>query len=85
MKNPEMEQKSAKKFLDLKIIAFESGTTNSHNREQDTCHCQSMFCEQPLRLNISLRKKFSKSGSLRAMKKYDGSSLMQILEEFGSL
>ena len=31
MKMPEVEQKNQKKFLDLKIIAFESGTTNSHN------------------------------------------------------
>ena len=31
-----MEQMNQKKFLVLKIIAFESGTTNSHNPEQDT-------------------------------------------------
>ena len=33
---PEMEQKSEEKFVVLKIIAFESRTTNSHNAEQDT-------------------------------------------------
>ena len=75
----EMEQKNQKKFLVLKIIPFESGMTNSHNPEQDNCHCQSMCYETPLRLNISLREIFSKSGSPRVMKKYDESALMQIL------
>ena len=37
-----MEPKIQKKFLDFKIIAFESGAANSHNPEQDTCHPQSM-------------------------------------------
>ena len=60
MKNPEMEEKNEKKFLVLKIIAFESETTNSHNAEQDTCHWQSMFYETPLRFKISLRETFSK-------------------------
>ena len=74
-----------KMFSVLKIIAFESGTTNSHNPEQDTCHWQSMCYETRLRFNISLREIFSKSGSSRVMKKYDEISLMQILQEFGSL
>ena len=80
-----MEQKNQKKLLVLKIIAFESGTTNSHNPEQDICHWQSMFYETPLRFNISLREIFSKSGSLIVMKKYDESVLMQISQEFGTL
>ena len=80
-----MEQQNQKKFLVLKIIAFESETTNSHNREQDTCHWGSMFYETPLRFNISQREKFSESDSLRLMKKYDESALMKILEEFGTL
>ena len=42
MQIPEMEQKNLKKLLVLKIIAFESGTTNSHNPEQDICHWQTM-------------------------------------------
>ena len=42
MKNPEMEEKNQKKFLDLKIISFESGMIYSHNPEQDICHWQSM-------------------------------------------
>ena len=85
MKNPEMEEKNEKKFLVLKIIAFESETTNSHNAEQDTCHRQSMFYETPLRFKVSLREIFFKSGSLRVMEKYDESTLMQILKEFRTL
>ena len=85
MKNPEMEQKNEKKFLVLKIIAFESETTNSHNAEQDTCHWQSMFYETPLRFKVSLREIFFKSGSLGVMEKYDESTLMQILKEFRTL
>ena len=80
-----MEQKNLKKLLVLKIIAFESGTTNSHNPEQDICHWQSMFYETPLRFNISLREIFLKSGSLIVMKKYDESVLMQISQEFVTL
>ena len=74
-----------KMFSVLKIIAFESGTTNSHNPEQDTCHWQSMCYETRLRFNISLREIFSKSRSPRLMKKYDESALMPVLQEFGSL
>ena len=33
---PEMEQRNQKEFFGLKIITFESGTTNSHNPQQDT-------------------------------------------------
>ena len=80
-----MEQKNEKKLLVLKIIAFESGKANSHNPEQDICHWQSMCYETPLRFNISLREIFFKSGSLRVMKEYDQSSLIPILQKFGSL
>ena len=40
-----MELKTEKMFFVFKIIAFEQGTANSHNPEQDTCNWQSM-CEQ---------------------------------------
>ena len=80
-----MEQKNEKKLLLLKIIAFESGTANSHNPEQDICHWQSMCYETPLRFNISLREIFSKSGSFIVMKKYNESVLMQISQEFWTL
>ena len=80
-----MEQENLKKFLVLKIIAFELGTRNSQNPEQDNCHWQSMCYETPVRFNISLREIFFKSSSLRVMKKYDESALMPILQVFGTL
>ena len=80
-----MKQQNQKKFLVLKIIPFELGTTNSHNHEQDNCHWQSMCYETHLRFNISLREIFSKARSPRLMKKYDESALMPVLQEFGSL
>ena len=80
-----MERKNKKKLLVLKIIAFESGTTNSHNNEQGTCYWQSMCYKTNLRFDVSLREIFSKSSSLRVMKKYDETSLMMILQKFGTL
>ena len=80
-----MEQKNLNKLLVLKIIAFESGTTNSHNPEQYICHWESMCYDTPLSFNISLREIFSKSGCLIVMEKYDESVLMQISQEFGTL
>ena len=71
-----MEQKILKKLLVLRIIAFESGTTNSQNPEQDNCHWQSMCYERSLTFNTSLREIFSKSGCPRVMKKYDESAFM---------
>ena len=47
-----MEEKNQKMFLLLKVIAFETETTNSHNPEQDTCNCQSVYYETPLIFNI---------------------------------
>ena len=80
-----MKQKNWKKLLVLNIIAFESGTTNSHTPEQDNCHWQSMCYETPLRFNISLREIYSKSGYPIVMKKYDESALMHISQDFGTL
>ena len=34
-----MKQKNLKKLLVFKLIAFRPGPTNSHNPEEDTCHC----------------------------------------------
>ena len=73
------------KLLVLKAIAFQLGTTNSHNPEQDRFHWQSMCYETALRFNISLRDIFSESGSPTVMKKYDESVLMQISQKFGTL
>ena len=85
MQIPEMEQKNLKKLLVLKIIAFESGTTNSHNPEQDICHWQTMWYETPLRFNMSLREIFPKWGCPIVIEKYDESVLMQISLEFWTL
>ena len=82
---PEIQQKKLKKLFLLKIIAFESGTTNSHNPEEDICHWQSMCYEIPLRFNISLREIFSKAGPPIVVKRYDESVLMQISQEFWTL
>ena len=73
-----MEQKDLKNPLVFKIIAFESGSTNSHSPEEDTCHWQSITYQATLRFQISVREIFSKSGSLRVMEKYDETPLMHI-------
>ena len=65
-----------KKLSVLEIIAFELGTTDSQNLEQDSCHSQLMWNETPLRFNISLTDIFAKSSSVRGMKKYDESTLI---------
>ena len=80
-----MEQTNLKKYLVLKIIAFEPEKTNSHDPELGICHWQSMCYETHLRFNTSLREIFSKSKFCRVMKKYDESALMPILQEFGTL
>ena len=82
---PEIDLKNQKKFLVLKIIAFQSGSTNSLNLEKDTCHWQSMCYETSLKFDISLRETFFMSGSIRVMVKYDESALIQILLGFGTL
>ena len=80
-----MEQKNLNNLLVLKIIAFESGTRNSHNPEQDICHWQSMCYKTTLRFNILVREIFSKSGSPRVMEKHDQSAVINISQEFGTL
>ena len=80
-----MDQSNLRKILVLKIIAFELGTTNSQNPQQDNSHWESMCYETPLRFSISLREIVSKSRSPRVMKKYDESALMPILQETGTL
>ena len=80
-----MEQKNPKMFLVLKIIAIEPGSTNSHNPQENTCHCQSICYQATLRFKMSLREAYSKPGSLRVKKKTDESALMEILQEVGTL
>ena len=85
MEIPETEKQNEEKFFVFKVIAFESLETDSHNPKEDTCHWQSMCYETPLKFNTELREIFSKSGSLRVMKKYDQSALMHLFQEFMSL
>ena len=85
MEIPEMKQKNREKLVVLKIIPFQSGTTDSHNLERDISHWQSMCYETPLRFNISLSEILSESRSLIVMKKYDESAVMQISQEFWTL
>ena len=84
MEIPYMEEMNEKKFLVWKIIAFESGTSKSHNLKQDTCHWQSVSYETPLRFNLSLKEIFVESSCFRGTVKYDESAIMQILQEFGT-
>ena len=44
--------------LILKVTAFEPGSTNSDNPEEDTCHWQSTCYQATLRVNISVREIF---------------------------
>ena len=74
-----------KMFLVLKIIAFEWGTLNSHNPEQDTCNRQSMCQQTPLLFQTSIRDIFSESFALKVMEKFDQSAFMKILQVFGKL
>ena len=68
MQFPELQQKIQQKILVSKIIAFKLGSTNSHNLEEDNCHCQSICYRATLRFKISVWEVYSKAGSLRVMK-----------------
>ena len=73
----DMEQKIEKILLVSKGIVFALGAKNSQNPKEDTCHWQSICYETPLRFNMSLKEIFSRSASLRVMKKFDENALMQ--------
>ena len=80
-----MKEENLKKYLVLKRNAFQSGTRDSQNLEQDNCDWQSTCYETTLRFKISLREIFSESGSRIVMKKYDQSAVIQIAQDFGTL
>ena len=80
-----MEQKIQKKFYVFQIIAFELGVANSRSVQQDTWHWQTMRRQTHQRFHLTLREKFSKSTSLRMLKKDDKSALMEISQVFGTL
>ena len=73
----DMEQKIEKILLVSKGIVFALGAKNSQNPQEDTCHWQPICYETPLRFNMSLKEIFSRSASLRVMKKFDENALMQ--------
>ena len=85
MQLPEWQQKIKKMFFIFQIITFELGVANSNNLEQDICHPQSICLQIPLRFHLTLGETFSKSTSLRMMKRHDKSALTEILEVFGTL
>ena len=84
MKIPKKEHKIQRKFLFLR---------DPFNKEQQILTIPSRIfvigsqCinKNPLRVQISLTEIFSKWFSLRAMKKYDKSALMQISQVFATL
>ena len=80
-----MEQKIEKSFFVFEIIGLELGVANSHNLEHDPCHRQSICEQTPLRLHLTLGETFSKSSSMRMMKKHDKSAVMEIWQVFGTL
>ena len=80
-----MEQRNLKRIFVVEVIAFESGTNNCQNPEQDNRYWQSVCYETPLGFNISIREIISERGSLRVLKKSVKSALMLILQEFGIL
>ena len=77
-----MEQEIQKKFFVFQIITCELRVANSGNMEQHTCHRRSICQETPLRFHLTLGETFSKSTSLRMMKKHDKTALIKISQVF---
>ena len=61
-------KKNQEQFLLFKIIAFEPGSSNSDNIEEDTCLWQSICYQETQSFNMSLMHVYSKPGSLRVIK-----------------
>ena len=80
-----MEQKIEKKFFVFQITAFELGIANCRNARQDTCNRRSICQQTPLTFYRKLGETFSKSTSLKMMKKHDKYSLMEISQVFWTL
>ena len=74
--------KKLRKSFGLEIIGFEFGVGNFHNLEQDTRIRKSVCKQIPLRFHLTLGETFSKSTSLRIIKKLHKSSLMAICQPF---
>ena len=80
-----MEQNFEKKAIVFQIFAFEFRVAISRNMQQDTWHQQAMCQQTQLRFNRKRAETFSKSISLRMMKKDDKSAPMEISQVFGTL
>ena len=82
-----MEEKNQKKFLVIKIIASESGTTNSHNRENDYWYLwwKNLMKVPSCRFSKSLGPFYMLTLKGHSEAVFYESFLMQILQEFGSL
>ena len=79
-----MEQKIEKNIFFFKIIAFELGVTNSCNIHQAISPWLSICKQTPLTFHLTLGETFSKSTSLKMMKKHDSSALIGISQVFGT-
>ena len=73
------------KFFVFRKIASHFGVANSQNPEQDICHRQSIRKQKPPRFDLTLGETFSKSITLRMMKKHDKTALREISQVFGTL
>ena len=80
-----MEKKIEKNLFVSQIIAFVLRVAKSGHIEHYTWHRRSMCEQTPLRFHLSLGEIFSKSNSLRMMKKLDKSVLMDISQVFVTL
>ena len=80
-----MKQKIEKKLFVFQIIAFELEVAYSRNVQQDTWDWQAMCQQIHQRFHLTLWETFSKSTSIRILKKDEKSALMEISQIFGTL
>ena len=74
-----------KYFLIFQIVAFKLGVIDSHNLEHNTCHLQSMCQHSHLWFHLTLGETFSKSTSVKILKKNVKSTLIEIWQVFWTL
>ena len=79
-----MEQENQQLFLVLKIIAFESGTTNSHNLDRILVTGSQCATKHTAGLTYHSGRYFPNQGLPGVIKKHDESALMHILQEFAT-
>ena len=81
----EIEEKIKRKFFVFQITVFELGVAMSRNVQEDTWHWQAVCQQTHQRFQLTLGETFSKSTSLRILKKDERSALMEIIQVFGPL